>query len=62
MGEAVDLAHRVREATRSPGIFVSDRVHGSVAGIYPFTEAGSITGADGAETVWRLGVGTRQPL
>ncbi len=60
-GEAVDLAHRVREATRSPGIFVSDRVHDSVVGIYPFTEAGTISGAAGTETVWRLDVGTRQP-
>ncbi|MEI7916128.1 MAG: adenylate/guanylate cyclase domain-containing protein, partial [Mycobacteriaceae bacterium] len=39
-GEAVDLAHRVREATHSPGIFVSDRVHDSVIGIYQFTETG----------------------
>ncbi len=61
-GEAVDLAHRVREATRSPGIFVSDRVHESVVGIYPFTEAGSISGAAGTETVWRLDVGTRQSV
>jgi class 3 adenylate cyclase len=61
-GEAVDLAHRVREATRAPGIFVSDRVHESVVGIYPFTEAGSITGTAGNETVWRLDVGTRQSV
>ncbi len=61
-GEAVDLAHRVREATRSPGVFVSDRVRDSVAGIYPFSEAGTITGAAGTETVWRLDVGTRQTV
>ena len=60
-GEAVDLAHRVHAATRSPGIFVSDRVHDSVVGIYPFSEAGTLTGAAGPETVWRLDVGTRQP-
>jgi class 3 adenylate cyclase len=59
-GEAVDLAHRVHAATRSPGIFISDRVHDSVLGIYPFSEAGTITGAAGTETVWRLDVGTRQ--
>ena len=53
-GEAVDLAHRVHAATRSDGIFVSDRVHDSVMGIYPFVEAGSITGTDGVEKVWRL--------
>ena len=58
-GEAVDLAHRVREATRSPGIFVSDRVHEAVMGIYPFTESGTITGSNGNETVWRLDVATR---
>lgn len=61
-GEAVDLAHRVREATHSPGIFVSDRVHDSVIGIYQFTEAGTITSAAGTERVWRLDVGTRQPV
>ena len=61
-GEAVDLAHRVHAATRSPGIFVSDRVHDSVVGIYPFAEAGSITGAAGTEMVWRLDVGTRQSV
>jgi class 3 adenylate cyclase len=61
-GEAVDLAHRVHAAIRSPGIFVSDRVHDAVVGIYPFTEAGTITGAAGTETVWRLDVGTRQTL
>ena len=53
-GEAVDLAHRVHAATRTAGIYVSDRVHQAVAGIYPFTEAGTITGPDGVETVWRL--------
>jgi class 3 adenylate cyclase len=60
-GEAVDLAHQVRDASRSPGIFVSSRVHDAVAGIYPFGEAGTITGAGGAETVWRLTVGARHP-
>lgn len=61
-GEAVDLAHRVHAATRSPGIFISDRVHDSVLGIYPFSEAGTITGAAGTETVWRLDTGTRQSV
>lgn len=60
-GEAVDLAHRVRESTRSAGIFVSDRIHQAAMGIYPFTEAGTLTGPSGTETVWRLDVGTRQP-
>ena len=61
-GEAVDLAHRVREANRSAGIFVSDRVHDAVVGIYPFSEAGTITGTAGVEKVWRLDLGTRQPV
>ena len=60
-GEAVDLAHRVHEATNSPGVFVSDRVHRAVMGIYPFSEAGTVAGASGTETVWRLDIGTRQP-
>ena len=60
-GEAVDLAHRVRESTRSAGVFVSDRVHDATLGIYPFTEAGTVTGPAGTEAVWRLDIGTRQP-
>lgn len=59
-GEAVDLAHRVHAATKSAGIFVSDRVHGAVAGIYPFSEAGTISAAAGTESVWRLDVAARQ--
>lgn len=59
-GEAVDLAHRVNAATRSPGIFVSDRVHDSVLGIHTFSEAGSISGTRGTEKVWRLDVASRQ--
>jgi len=53
-GEAVDLAHRVHSATMSDGVFVSGRVHAAVTGIYPFSQAGTITGEGGTETVWRL--------
>jgi class 3 adenylate cyclase len=60
-GEAVDLAHRVHSATVSDGVFVSDRVHDAVEGIYPFVPAGTITGEEGTETVWRLDTGARQP-
>jgi class 3 adenylate cyclase len=60
-GEAVDLAHRVHAATKSPGVFVSDRVYDTVSGIYPFIEAGTISDTSGTETVWRLDLGTRQP-
>lgn len=60
-GEAVDLAHRVHAATKTPGVFVSDRVHDAVLGIYPFSEAGTVVGAAGTETVWRLDVAARQP-
>jgi class 3 adenylate cyclase len=60
-GEAVDLAHRVHSATGSDGIFVSDRVHTAVEGVYPFSGAGTITGKDGAETVWRLDISGRKP-
>ncbi len=61
-GEAVDLAHRVHAATKSAGVFVSDRVHDAVVGIYPFSEAGTITGESGTERVWRLDIPTRQPV
>jgi len=60
-GEAVDLAHRVHSATVSDGVFVSDRVHRAVEGIYPFSRAGTITGEHGTETVWRLETGGGQP-
>ena len=61
-GEAVDLAHRVHASNRSAGVFVSNRVHDAVVGIFPFTEAGTIAGAGGTEPVWRLDVGARQPV
>ena len=60
-GEAVDLANRVHAATSSAGVFVSDRVHDSVLGIYDFSEAGTIAGENGTETVWRLDSSVRQP-
>lgn len=60
-GEAVDLANRVHSATKAPGIFVSNRVHDAVVGIYTFSDAGTVTGANGNEPVWRLDVGSRQP-
>ncbi len=61
-GEAVDLANRVHAATKSPGVFVSDRVHEAVVGIYSFSDAGTVSGAKGTEPVWRLDVGTRQSV
>ncbi len=60
-GEAVDLAHRVHSATASDGVFVSDRVYRAVEGIYPFSRAGTITGEQGTETVWRLETLAGQP-
>ena len=59
-GEAVDLAHRVRDASRAAGVFVSDRVHDAATGIYQFSQAGSIASSEGSETIWRLDSGTRQ--
>ena len=61
-GEAVDLANRVHAATKTAGVFVSDRVHDAVVGIYSFTDAGTLSGAEGNEPVWRLDVGTRHPV
>ncbi|WP_036347692.1 adenylate/guanylate cyclase domain-containing protein [Mycolicibacterium aromaticivorans] len=60
-GEAVDLANRVHASTKAAGVFVSDRVHEAVVGIYTFSDAGTLSGADGNEPVWRLDVGTRHP-
>ncbi len=61
-GEAVDLANRVYSAAMSDGIFVSDRVHDALSGVYPFSQAGTITGEEGTETVWRLDNVARQPI
>ena len=57
-GEAVDLAHRVHSAVGSAGIFVSERVRDAVIGIYPLSDAGTITGVAGPEKVWRLDAGS----
>ena len=57
-GEAVDLAHRVNASTKSAGIFVSDRVHDAVVGIYRFADAGTITAGSGTERVWRVDTGS----
>jgi hypothetical protein len=43
-------------------VFVSDRVHEAVVGIYTFSDAGTLSGAEGNEPVWRLDVGTRQSV
>lgn len=61
-GEAVDLAHRVHSATKAPGIFVSDRAHDTVTGIYSFSEAGTIADSAGTERVWQLDITTRQSV
>ncbi len=53
-GEAVDLAHRVHAATNHPGVFVSDRVRDSLTAFHTFTEAGTVSSADGSEPVWSL--------
>lgn len=58
-GEAVDLAHRVHAASNRPGVFVSNRVHDSLAAFYTFTEEGSVDGTDGREPVWALQVPAR---
>jgi hypothetical protein len=43
-------------------VFVSDRVHEAVVGIYSFSDAGMLSGGDGNEPVWRLDIGTRQSV
>lgn len=58
-GEAVDLAHRVHAATNQPGIYTSTRVRDALIAVYGFDEAGSVTGADGSESVWALQIPTR---
>jgi class 3 adenylate cyclase len=59
-GEAVDLAHRVHEATNGPGVFVSGRVHDALEGIYSFAPAGTVAGAAGSEPIWSLELTARR--
>lgn len=58
-GEAVDLAHRVNASAKSAGIFVSDRVHDAVVGIYRFADAGTVSATSGAERVWQVDTESR---
>ena len=60
-GEAVDLAHQVNASSKSEGIFVSDRVHDAVVGIYRLVEAGTVTANGRTERVWRVDAGGRHP-
>lgn len=54
-GDAVNLAHRVQSGSGKPGIFVSGRVYSRlVDSTYAFEEAGEVSTATGAESVWLL--------
>lgn len=52
-GDAVNLAHQVKEGSPRPGIYVTTRVYESLRDTTAFTEAGSVTVDGAAQPIWR---------
>ncbi|MDR1767554.1 MAG: HAMP domain-containing protein [Propionibacteriaceae bacterium] len=53
-GEAVDWAHRVRDAADQPGVYVSGSVQERMADTGKFVQVGAVETACGRQTVWRV--------
>lgn len=53
-GDSVNLAYRVRNAGAEPGIYVSQAVYEKVRDTDTFEAAGTVTGKDGEQQIWRL--------
>ncbi|MGY4712814.1 adenylate/guanylate cyclase domain-containing protein [Mycolicibacterium sp. CBM1] len=52
-GSAVNLAHRVKNGSSRPGIYVTSRVYEALRDTVAFTEAGTVTVDGSAESVWQ---------
>lgn len=52
-GDAVNLAHQVKEGSPRPGIYVTSRVYESLRDTTSFTEAGSVTVDGVAQPIWQ---------
>lgn len=52
-GDAVNLAHQVKEGSPRPGIYVTSRVYESLRDTTAFTEAGSVTVDGVAQPIWQ---------
>ncbi len=53
-GTAVNLAHRIKDDSTEPGIFVTERVHEVLGGTTAFEQAGVIRIDGFSEPVWRV--------
>ncbi len=53
-GTAVNLAHRIKDDSTEPGIFVTERVHEVLSGTTAFEPAGTIRVDGFSEPVWRV--------
>jgi class 3 adenylate cyclase len=52
-GDAVNLAHQVKDGSPRPGIYVTARVYEALRDTVTFTEAGTITVGGAAQPIWR---------
>lgn len=54
MGDAVNLAYRVRTTGGRPGVFVTDSVATALQERYRFSDAGEVQTETGSARVWTL--------
>ncbi|BBX07894.1 adenylate/guanylate cyclase domain-containing protein [Mycolicibacterium aichiense] len=53
-GDAVNLAHQVKDGSPRPGIFVTAKVYEALRDTMTFVEAGSVTVGDTAQPIWQV--------
>ncbi len=53
-GNAVNVAHRLKNGMPDPGVYVTSRVYDALAETMSFTEAGTVSADGVTERVWRL--------
>lgn len=53
-GDAVNLAHQVKDGSPRPGIYVTSRVYEALRDTMSFTEAGTITVDGGSQPIWQV--------
>ncbi|MCX2934019.1 HAMP domain-containing protein [Mycobacterium sp. CVI_P3] len=58
-GDAVNLAHQVKDGSPRPGIYVTSRVYESLRDTVAFTEAGTVTVDGTAQPIWQVSEGAQ---
>ncbi|WP_430592525.1 adenylate/guanylate cyclase domain-containing protein [Humidisolicoccus flavus] len=53
-GEAVNLAYRLQDSVREPGVLMSQRVVDRLGDMFPVTDLGSVETKSGPQRTWRL--------